>query len=91
MNTEEESRPQTPEPFMPADKAADFIGIKRRFLLALARRGIKGAYPLGTGTGCRNTWVFLLSELSAAIKNKNTDPHSGESVRSQAAGRGTER
>ncbi len=91
MNTNEENRSMTPEPFISADKAADFIGISRRFLLALARRGIAGAYPLGTGTGCRNTWVFLLSELSAAIKSKNTDPHNGKSVRSHAGGRAVER
>jgi hypothetical protein len=67
MNTDEKFMV---EPFVPADKAADAIGIKRRFLLALARRGIAGAYPLGTGTGCRNTWVFRLSEHAAAIKSK---------------------
>ena len=28
------------EPFVSADEAAKFLGIKRRFLLSLARRGI---------------------------------------------------
>ena len=37
------------EPFVSADEAAKFLGIKRRFLLSLARRGIAGAYALGTG------------------------------------------
>ena len=86
MNTTENLRP---EPFVSADEAAEFLSIDRRFLLALARRGIAGAYPLGTGE-CRRTWVFRLTELAAAIASKNTVPHNGESVRSQATGRGTE-
>jgi hypothetical protein len=61
-----------PEPFVSADEAAKFLSIDRRFLLSLARRGIAGAYPLGTGE-CRKTWVFRLSELAAAIAGKK-DP-----------------
>ena len=57
------------EPFVSADEAAKFLGIKRRFLLALARRGIAGAYALGTG-GIRRIWVFRLSELVEAIDSK---------------------
>jgi hypothetical protein len=56
----------TPEPFVSAEKAAEFLSIKRRYLLALARRGIAGAYPLGTGER-RKTWVFRLSELATAV------------------------
>jgi hypothetical protein len=56
------------EPFVSADEAAQFLSVSR-FLLALARRGINGAYPLGTGE-CRRTWVFRLSELAAAIAGK---------------------
>jgi hypothetical protein len=55
-----------PEPFVSAQEAAKFIGISRRFLTELARRGIPGAYPIGTGE-LRKTWVFRLSELAAAI------------------------
>ena len=62
----------TPEPFVSAEQAAQFLSIKRRYLLALARKGIAGAYALGTGT-VRKIWVFRLSELAAAIA-KNTDP-----------------
>jgi hypothetical protein len=58
-----------PEPFVSAEEAAHFLGIKRRFLLSLARRGIKGAYALGTGD-FRKTWVFRLSELAKAVENK---------------------
>ena len=58
------------EPFVSAQEAAKFVGISRRFLTELARRGIAGAYPIGTG-GLRNTWVFRLSELAAAIDRKD--------------------
>jgi hypothetical protein len=60
----------TPEPFVSAEEAAHFLSIKRRYLLTLARRGIAGAYALGTGT-MRRVWVFRLSELAAAIANRN--------------------
>lgn len=60
----------TPEPFVSAQEAAKFVGISRRFLTDLARRGIAGAYPIGTGD-MRKTWVFRLSELAAAIDRKN--------------------
>jgi len=63
----------SPEPFVSAEEAARFLSIKRRHLLALARSGLAGAYPLGTGT-VRKIWVFRLSELAAAIARKNSDP-----------------
>ena len=62
-----------PEPFVSADEAARFLGVKRRFVLELARKGMTGAYGLGTGT-IRKVWVFRLSELAAAIAAKNIDP-----------------
>ena len=55
-----------PEPFVSADEAARFLSVKRRYLLAFARRGIAGAYAIGTGN-MRKVWVFRLSELAAAI------------------------
>jgi hypothetical protein len=57
------------EPFVSAEEAAKFLSVKRRFLLSLARRGIAGAYALGTGS-IRKIWVFRLSELAAAIDAK---------------------
>jgi hypothetical protein len=60
-----------PEPFVSADQAAQFLCVKRRFLLELARRGIAGAYALGTGTK-RKVWVFRLSELAASIERNET-------------------
>ena len=38
------SVPPTPEPFVSAQEAAQFLSVKRRYLLELARRGIAGAY-----------------------------------------------
>lgn len=59
----------SPEPFVSADEAARFLSVTRRYVLELARRGIAGAYPIGTGTR-RKLWVFRLSELAAAIAGK---------------------
>ena len=64
-----EDVPSKPEPFVSAEEAASFLGVKRRFLLSLARRGIAGAYALGTGD-FRKTWVFRLSELATAIAGR---------------------
>jgi len=55
-----------PEPFVSADEAARFLAITRRYLLVLARKGMAGAYPLGTGSK-RRIWIFRLSELAASI------------------------
>jgi hypothetical protein len=43
-----------PEPFVSADEAAQFLCVKRRYLLELARRGIAGAYALGTGGNAKS-------------------------------------
>lgn len=63
----------TPEGFVSAAIAADFLGIKRRMLLDLARRGINGAYPIGTGER-RKIWIFRLSELGIAIDHRHKRP-----------------
>jgi hypothetical protein len=65
----------THEPFVSADRAAEFLSIRRRHLLALARVGIAGAYALGTGHK-RKIWVFRLSELAAAISQNGTNKNS---------------
>ena len=59
----------TQEPFVSAEEAINFLPITRRHLLALARKGISGAYPLDPGAK-RKVWVFRLSELAAAITEK---------------------
>jgi hypothetical protein len=60
----------TAEPFVSAEDAARFLSVKRRYLLALARRGLAGAYALGTGT-MRKVWVFRLSELAIAVEEQS--------------------
>jgi len=60
------------EPFVSAEVAARFLGIKRRMLLDLARNGIGGAYPI-TGQ-VRKTWIFRLSELGVAIDHRHPRP-----------------
>jgi hypothetical protein len=64
------SVPLALEPFVSADEAAQFLSVKRRHLLELARRGIAGAYALGTGSK-RKIWVFRLSELAASVRHQN--------------------
>ena len=71
------SPPVRPEPFVSADEAARFLSVSRRHLLALARRGLVGGYPLGTGRQ-RRVWVFRLSELASAIASPNTPPPKSE-------------
>jgi hypothetical protein len=61
-----ESASTRPERFVSADEAAQFLCVKRRYLLELARRGVVKAHPLGTGRK-RKTWVFRLSELAASV------------------------
>jgi hypothetical protein len=63
--------PLTLEPFVSADEAAQFLCVKHRYLLELSRRGIAGAYALGTG-GKRKVWVFRLSELAASVVRNET-------------------
>ena len=65
------SKSLTLEPFVSADEAAQFLCVKRRYLLALARGGIAGAYALGTGSK-RKIWVFRLSELAASVVGNET-------------------
>ena len=52
----------TLEPFVDAVRAAEFLAIKPRRLLDLAREGKVPAYPIGDGR--RRTWRFRISELA---------------------------
>jgi len=75
---------KAPEPFVSAEEAAHFLSVKRRQLLAMARRGLAGAYPLGTGT-VRKVWVFRLSELAASVVQSGSPQNIG-TVKSSIAG-----
>jgi hypothetical protein len=55
-----------PEPFVSAEEAVKFVPVTRRHLLALARKGIAGAYALDPSAR-RKRWMFRLSELATAI------------------------
>jgi hypothetical protein len=54
------------EPFVSAEEAARSLAVPRRFLLSLARKGIRGSYPIGGGD-FRKRWIFKKSELAEAI------------------------
>jgi excisionase family DNA binding protein len=60
------------EPYVSADRAAQFLDVKRKTLLEKARKGEIPCHPW-TG-GRRNTWRFKLSELDDWMKSK---VHSG--------------
>ena len=53
------------EPFVDAVIVGDFLRLRPRRVLELARRGKIPAYPLGDGK--RRVWRFRLSELASAI------------------------
>jgi len=63
------SEAEIPERFVSTDEAARFLSVTRRYVLELARRGIGGAYPIGTGKE-RRVWVFRLSELANAVAQR---------------------
>jgi hypothetical protein len=56
---------QLPEAFVDAFKAGEFLSIRPRRVLELAREGSIPAYPLGQGE--RKVWRFRLSELASAL------------------------
>jgi hypothetical protein len=76
--TTPENNQTTPEPFVSAAKAAEFLGINRKFLLSLARRGIAGSYAIGGDQ--RHRWVFRLSELGIAIDHRHRRPFPAEGL-----------
>jgi Helix-turn-helix domain len=61
----------TPEPFVDAQKTAEFLSLRPRRVLELARRGTIPAYPLGDGR--RRVWRFRLSELASALCSRALD------------------
>jgi len=60
-----------PEQFVDGQRAADFLGLPRKTLLNLARRGSVPAHPIGDGM--RRTWRFRLSELAYWIQSKTLE------------------
>ena len=56
---------ETPERFVDADEAGQFLSLTRRRVLDLARAGRLPGHPIGDGA--RRVWRFRLSELAAEI------------------------
>jgi hypothetical protein len=59
------------EPFVDAVAAGDFLHLRPRHVLELARRGEIPAYPLGHGK--RRVWRFRLSELASALCSRGVN------------------
>jgi hypothetical protein len=55
----------SPERFVDAVTAAEFLSIKPRRILDMARAGAVPSHPLSSGR--RREWRFRLSELEAAL------------------------
>lgn len=58
----------TLEPFVDATRASEFLSLRHRHLLELARKGAIPSHPLGNGR--RRVWRFRLSELAHSMSNK---------------------
>lgn len=58
------------EPYIAAERAADFLSLSRKTLLKLARKGKVPAHPVGEGR--RKLWRFRLSELDRWIRTEVT-------------------
>jgi Helix-turn-helix domain len=71
------------EPFVDADRAAQFLVITRRRLLEMARAGEIPGHGLGQGK--RKIWRFRLSELAEAVVAKSAAANSNNGVRSSPA------
>jgi hypothetical protein len=61
----------TPEPFVDAVQAGEFLRLRPRRVLELARRGVLPAHPLGEGQ--RRVWRFRLSELASAVCSRGVN------------------
>ncbi len=79
MDTLQSPTPQ--EPFVDAERAAAFLAMSRKTLLALSRRGQVPSHPIGYGP--RKMWRFRLSELSRWLDREavKLDSHRGRNER----------
>jgi hypothetical protein len=69
------------ESYVDAERAAAFLAMSRKTLLALARKGHVPAHPIGPGP--RKIWRFRLSELSRWLEEEavKSDSHRGRNER----------
>lgn len=58
------------EPFVDAERAAQFLAMSRKSVLALARKGHLPGHPVGQGI--RKVWKFRLSELDGWMQKEVT-------------------
>jgi Helix-turn-helix domain len=75
------SFPAPPEPYVDAERAASFLAMSRKTLLAKSRSGRLPAHPIGDGP--RKIWRFRLSELSRWMGDEaiKLDSHRGRNER----------
>ena len=75
------SFPILPEPFVDAERAAAFLAMPRKTLLAKSRKGLLPGHPIGEGP--RKIWRFRLSELSRWLEHNELklDSHRGRNER----------
>ena len=57
-----------PERFVDSETAAEFLSVRQKWILLMARQGELPAHPLGQGQ--RRIWRFRLSELSKAMEER---------------------
>jgi predicted DNA-binding transcriptional regulator AlpA len=69
------------ESYVDAERAAAFLAMSRKTLLAFARKGHVPAHPIGQGP--RKIWRFRLSELSRWLEQEavKLDSHRGRNER----------
>jgi hypothetical protein len=73
------SLPTGQEPFVDAERAASFLSMPRKTLLAKSRKGYLPGHPIGQGP--RKTWRFRLSELAGWMEGeaiKSNQPSGSE-------------
>jgi len=75
------SFPSLQEPFVDAERAANFLSMSRKTLLAKSRAGHLPGHPIGQGP--RKIWRFRLSELSQWLEHQavKLDSHRGRNER----------
>jgi hypothetical protein len=72
------AQPQTLEPFVEANAAAEFLRYSCRTVKQMAREGRSPAHPFGIGP--RKRWYFLISELAEHLRAQVNSAH-GEAGR----------
>jgi hypothetical protein len=69
---------QSPEPFVEATAAGEFLNYSPRTIKQMAREGRIPAHPFGSGD--RKRWYFLISELAEHLRGQVNSAH-GEAGR----------